>query len=121
MKLFDYIYYRWFRIYAKADSQPDLYASGIVTAYQTLTIINLVTITWVIQGYDPPSHKYIYPLTIFFFIINYFRYERGFDISKLDELWMAEPTDKKQLRFIFLVGYLCVVFFAPIIYGIATH
>jgi hypothetical protein len=121
MKLFDYIYYRWFRIYAKADSQPDLYASGIVTAYQTLTIINLVSITWVIQGYDPPSHKYIYPLTIFFFITNYFRYERGFDIAKLDEMWMTEPTDKKKLRFIFLVGYLCVVFFVPIIYGIATH
>lgn len=96
LNLFDYIYYRWFRLYAKEDSDPDIYASGIVSAYQLLTIINLVSFGCIIAGKERPGVKYLIPVILFIFVINYFRYERGFDISKLDDRWRNEPKKNKQ-------------------------
>ena len=121
MNIFDYIYYRWFRLYAKKDSDPDIYASGIVSAYQLLTIINLVLLSSVLFGFDYPKVTYLYPLIIVFFIINYFRYERNFDISELDERWKDEPKSKKQLHLVLLIAYLVITFITPWIYGFATN
>ncbi|ELR68741.1 hypothetical protein C900_05873 [Fulvivirga imtechensis AK7] len=121
MELFDYIYYRWLKVYAKEDRDPDIYASGIVSAYQLLTIVNLVSFGCILLGIERPEVKYIIPVIVLIFIFNYFRYERGFDISKLEEKWGNEPEDRKRIRFILLVAYLVVTFTVPWIYGFATN
>jgi hypothetical protein len=71
--LFDYIYYRWFRLYAKEDSDPDVYASGIVSVYQLFTVVNLVSFGCIISGIERPGVKYLIPVILFFFVINYFK------------------------------------------------
>jgi uncharacterized membrane protein len=121
MTLFDYIYYRWFKLYAKEDSDPDIYASGIVSAYQLLTIINLVLLSSILFGFEYPKVTYLYPLIMVFFVFNYFRYERGFDISKLDDQWRNEPKEKKQRNWVLLIAYLVITFITPWIYGFATN
>ena len=119
--LFDYVFYRWFRLYAKKDDDPKMSASVIVSAYQLLTIINLVLLGSVIMGYEYPGEGYLYFLIVFFYAINYFRYERNFDVSELDERWGDEPESKKQLRLILLISYLVVTFITPWVYGFATN
>jgi hypothetical protein len=117
MDLFDYIYYRWFRLYAKSDSDPDIYASVIVSAYQLLTVINLVLVASVLVGFNYPKVTYLYPFILFFYIINYYRYERGFDVSKLDDRWRREPKEQQLRNWILMIAYLMVTFFTPWIYG----
>ena len=122
MKLFDYVYYRWHRIYAKKDNDADIYASAIVATYQMFTIINLILIFSVIFNFERPDYKItIIPLALVLLAINYFRYERNFDVSELDERWGDEPESKKQLRLILLISYLVVTFITPWIYGFATN
>lgn len=121
MALFDYIYYRWFKLYAKEDSDPDIYASGIVSVYQLFTIVNLVSFGCIIADIERPDVKYLIPVILFFFVINYFRYERDFDISKLDDRWRNEPKEKKQRNWVLMIVYLVITFITPWIYGFLTR
>jgi hypothetical protein len=119
--VFDYIFYRWFRLYAKKDDDPKMSASVIVSAYQLLTVINLVLLGSIILGYEYPGESYLYFLIILFYVINYFRYERGFDISELDARWGDEPENKKRVYLVLVIAYLIVTFLTPWIYGFATN
>lgn len=121
MTIFDYIYYRWFKLYAKEDSDPDIYASVIVSAYQVLTIINLVSLGLILAGFERPDVKYLIPIILLFFTINYFRYERNFDLSKLDDRWRNESKEKKKRNWILLIGYLVINFLIPWVYGFSTN
>jgi hypothetical protein len=58
---------------------------------------------------------------VILFTLNYFRYERGFDITKLEDRWGNESRDKKKLRAVMLIAYLIITFFIPWIYGFATN
>ena len=98
MIIFDYIYYRWFLWYKRKDIDPDIYASKIVSAYQLLSIINIVLLITVVWGVNRPSLKYLIGVIVILFTLNYFRYERGFDISKLEHRWGNESIEKKGLK-----------------------
>ena len=74
-----------------------------------------------ITGYEYPGEGYLYFLIVLFYAINYFRYERNFDVSELDERWVDEPESKKQLRLILLISYLVITFITPWIYGFTTN
>ncbi len=104
-------------MYAKNDNDPDIYASGIVSAYQILTIINLISFGFILAGLKRPDLKLLIPLILIIFTINFFRYERGFDISKLDDRWGNEPKKRRKIRWIFMIAYLVVIFLIPWIYG----
>ncbi len=119
--LFDYIYYRWYCIYKKHDNNPELYSSGMVSAYQLLTIVNLALIIKVLFSIELPQNRYVLLIGIGVFAINYFKYERDFDVSLLEEKWGNESLDKKRLRMICLLIYLIVTFLVPWIYGISTN
>ncbi|WOK09797.1 hypothetical protein RT717_02415 [Imperialibacter roseus] len=121
MKLFDYVFYRWFKLYAKSDNDPHLSASLIVTAYQVLTIINIVTFGCVAGGLEVPGNQYAYLLIIVFFVLNYLRYERNFDVRILEAYWCNEPAHRRKIRGWILYSYLAVMFLAPWTYGLATY
>lgn len=121
MIIFDYIYYRWFLWYKRKDIDPDIYASKIVSAYQLLSIINIVLLITVVWGVNRPSLKYLIGVIVILFTLNYFRYERGFDISKLEHRWGNESIEKKRLKAIIIIAYLVITFCIPWIYGFATH
>lgn len=121
IKLFDYIFYRWFRLYAKNDEDPKMSASVILSAYQLLTIINIVLFGSVFLGFEYPGEGYIYILIVLFYVINYFRYERNFDVSKLDEQWGSEPKNKKRLHMVLMIAYLVITFVTPWVYGFSTN
>ncbi|ELR68600.1 hypothetical protein C900_00216 [Fulvivirga imtechensis AK7] len=120
-KVFDYIYYRWYNIVTHKDVHRDIYASSIVASYQMLTFINLILLASILFGFKRPDKIYIILLAVILIVINWYRYERGFDISKLEERWGNEPEDKKRIRFILLIAYLVVTFTVPWIYGFATN
>lgn len=121
MTFFDYIFYRWFRLYAKRDDDPRMSASVIVSAYQLLTIINLVLLGSIVFGYEYPGEGYIYILIVIFYVINYFRYERNFDLATLDDRWGNEPKNKKRLHLFLIISYLVITFVTPWIYGLSTN
>ena len=121
MIIFDYIYYRWFLWYKGKDNDPSMSASVIVSAYQLLTIINIVLLTTVVLGVSRPSVKYLIGVIVILCTLNSLRCVRGFDITKLEERWGNESRDKKKLRAVMLIAYLIITFFIPWIYGFATN
>ena len=121
MIIFDYIFYRWYFFYKKKDVDPDIYASKIVSAYQLLTIINIVLLTTVVLGVSRPSVKYLIGVIVILFILNYLRYERGFDITKLEDRWGNESIEVKRLKAIIIIAYLVITFCIPWVYGFVTN
>ncbi len=122
MKLFDYIYYRWHRIYAKEDNHPDIYASAMVATYQMFTIINMILFLSVAFDFERPDYKVtIIPLALILIAINWYRYERDFDVSKLDDRWGNEPENKKRLHMVLMMAYLVITFVTPWVYGFSTN
>ncbi|MCP4458274.1 MAG: hypothetical protein GY816_09670 [Cytophagales bacterium] len=121
MKLFDYIFYRWLELYSKHDDHPALYASGMVSAYQLLTLVDLVFISSIFFDFEIENAYFIYPFIAISFLINYIRYERNFDISKLKDRWENESEASKKINWRILVTYLIIAITIPIIYGFTTN
>ncbi len=120
-KLFDYIFYRWYNIYKSNDSDPNIYAAGMVLFYQLFTIINIVSITCILLGVDRPDKKYLLVPFIIFVVINYIRYENNFNVSELDNLWKEESYAPKRRNMILLIAYFIVMLVLPWIYGFAAN
>ena len=114
MRIFDYIYYRWFRVYAKNDTDPSIYASAMVATYQMLTAINLILLGSIVFHFNRPDYRIIIlPLAVILIGINWYRYEHEFDVKKLEFQWKNETNNKKRLPFFLLIGYLVITFSIP--------
>lgn len=120
VSLFDYIYFRWFKVYSGHDKDPDIYATLMLTVYETLTIVNLVSIGSKTFNIDRPDGLFLIPLTFILGVLNYLHYKK-IEFSTFEERWKEESDNTKRVRFFLLVFYLVAVFTAPWIYGFATN
>lgn len=94
--LFDYIFYRIYDFSRdKADNVPDTKGSLLLSLIQFLTIVDIMVFVKLIYDYPFPSKYYFLPLAILLAIINWFRYERKYDIRKLEIQWKNEGRVKR--------------------------
>jgi hypothetical protein len=77
-----------------------------------------MVIVKMIYDYPFPDNKYYFlPPLILLGVINWFRYERNFDISQFDIKWKDEE-EKRKIKNGWLIGlYLLISFLIPAMYG----
>jgi len=116
--LFDYIFYRIYGFFReKGDNVPETKGSLLLSLIQFLTILDVMVFVKVIYDYRFPTKYYFLPLLILLGVINWLRYERNFDIQKLDNQWRNEDREKRT-RNGWLIGlYLLISFLIPAVYG----
>ena len=117
MIIFDYIFYRWFKLYKDRYEDADDYASLMVGAFQILFLINVISFGSTFLGLKRPHERYILVAFIVIFIINYLRYERNFNIEKLEKRWAGQSSKLVRLHWILMIVFLIVGIFAPFIHG----
>lgn len=118
MRIFDYIFYRVYGIYSNHESYAEISASAIVGLYQLLTVVSTILIASLLFDFKRPDYKFLIPVGIIFIAINWYRYERKFDISQFNENWKSESNEVKRIRGWFLALYLVGIIAFPWIYGI---
>lgn len=116
LTLLDYIYFRWISVYRGHDKDPEIYAILSLTLYETLTIVNVVSIVCIITGVERPDGLFIIPLTFILGFLNYSRYQK-IESNVFETRWKDEGHTTKRIRFYLMISYLIVVFVAPWIYG----
>lgn len=118
LSLFDYIFYRIYGFFKeKGDNVPETKGSLLLSLMQFLTILDVMVFVKVIYDYPFPTKYYFLPLLILLGVINWFRYERDFDIDMLDKQWKDEVKEKR-LRNGWLIGlYFLTSFLIPALYG----
>lgn len=120
-KLFEYIFYRVYKLYQRRDSSPEIYASGVLSVMQFFTLLSLLAIVRMIFDFPIPSKYFIIPVLIALIAINWYKFEYRLDFEKLDNQWGNEDIILKRKRGWLILGYLifCIVF--PITIGILKH
>lgn len=112
MKLFNYVFLVWYQIYKKHDDDPDLYAAGMVSLYQLLTVINITSVLSLILVFEKPNKLFIIPIAILLFILNYNIYMKE---DRYLTFVKSQVDSNKSNRFgkALTIGYLIFNFLLP--------
>jgi len=119
--LFNYIFYRVFKAYQKKDSNPEIYASGVLTLMQFLVLIDLMFTLQLFYDFEIPSKFVFIPILILLIGINWLKYERNFDFKMLDARWVAEDNTQRRRRGWLIVMSLISLILFPILIGVLKH
>jgi len=117
--LFDYIFYRIYKFFrVRGDGIPETAGTLLLSLIQFLTVLDIMVIVKMVYDYPFPENKYYFlPPLILLGVINWFRYERNFDISQFDGKWKDEE-EKRKIKNGWLIGlYLLISFLIPAMYG----
>ena len=122
MKIFDYIFYRVYSFYRDKDSNPEIYASGIVTLIQFGLLLTLyLIIGLLIDIYQITNKYYVIPIIIGLIAYNWIKYEQT-DKSKIfEELWKNEIRNKKNKRGWLILTIVLFSILTPIIIIVLKH
>ncbi|BEH00060.1 hypothetical protein BSYN_23240 [Bacteroides sedimenti] len=123
LKWFDYIYYRIYLAYSKTkDPDPWLYAINIVTVVQVfnfllppLCVIRISYSNYFNPNYDKLVKLCLVLLSGVLWIHNYYRYKKK-TYEYLFKIWVNENKITKRRNGYFVLLYILISFFAPIIY-----
>lgn len=120
--LFEYIHYRVYKFFeGKGDNISEFTATLVLSIIQCLTLLDILVITRIFYEFPLPEKIFILPIIFISGAINWYLYERNFDIEKLENRWGGEDK-KKQIRNGWLIGlYLLLSFLVPVISGILEH
>jgi len=122
MKVFDYIYYRIYKFFQnRSDNVSETTASVLLSLMQFLALIDLMFLLQMFYNFTIPPKWFFAPILIFIMALNWYRYEREFEIEKYDQHWQNEAKDKKSKNGWFLVFYLFIAFLFPVLYGVFKH
>ena len=121
VNLFDYIFYRAYRFYNKRDGTPAIYASGILSVMQFFSLLSALAIFRLIVNFPIPQKYFIIPIVMILIGINWYRYERNFDIKKLDEKWSKEGVTQKRWKGWLIVASTIFFILFPITIGILKN
>lgn len=103
------------------EKNPITSASVMVSFYQVLFVTTLVGIYKLIFRIELPSPKYFLVVMISILAINYFRYEKNFDIEGLRYRWKDESQVDSNKRLVMLIGYLVGSIMFSIVVGLSTQ
>lgn len=115
MNLFDYIFYRVYKFYQKRDGTPAIYASGVVSVMQFFSLLTILGIIRLIVDFPIPQKYFIIPIILILIAINWYRYERDFDIKKLEGKWNGEDINRRKQKGWLVVISLILVILFPIL------
>ncbi len=123
LTLFDYIFYRAHSYFkGRGDNVSGASSSAILSLMQFLTILDVMTLVKIVHDYSFPSTKFAFlPLALLIGVINWYRYERNFEIEKLKSKWKDESPKRKERNGWAIVLYLLGSAMFPVLYGILRH
>jgi len=117
MKLFDYVYYRMYLFFLiRKDNVPETTGWILLSLLHFFSLLTMVSIIRFILEFPLPHKFYIIPLAILIGTLNWYRYERNFEIKSFDEQWKDEkPSDKKRKGYLIAIYTAFVVLFPMVI------
>lgn len=121
IKLFDYIFFRVYKFYQKRDGTPGIYASGVLSVLQFFFLLSIMAAVRLVVYFPIPQKYFIIPIILTLISINWYRYERDFDIKRLESKWDIENDNQKKQRGWLIVISLIIFFLFPIMIGILKH
>lgn len=68
-----------------------------------------------------PTKSHVLPILLSLLLINWNRYERGFDIQVFKEKWDQEPASRKRRNGILIVLGIVMVILFPIAVGVLKN
>lgn len=121
MKMFDYIFYRVYRVYKKRDSSPEIYATNVLAVMQFFFLLSLMATIRLFVSFPTPGIVYILPGLALIIALNWYKYGFNIDVKKLDAQWKDEDRARQKRRGWLLVISLITFILFPIIIGIVEH
>lgn len=122
LKLIDYIFYRIYSLYKKQGSDvTHVYASGLLSLLQFMTVVSILFLINIFIGFSLPSKWGFAPLLIIFMILNWYRYERNFDIEEFAAQWKDEDSSEKKKKGWLIIVYFAIVVLFPVTLGVLEH
>jgi polyferredoxin len=110
MYLFDYVFYRISRIYLKTKIEthrPDIFASGVVTLFQSFNLFTLLYFFFSIKTYPELCAYIIIPLMV----LNWIFFFNRKNLKKNQKRWDGEEKNKRIMKGILIIAYLIVSIF----------
>lgn len=122
ISLFEYIHYRVYKFFkGKGDNISEFTATLVLSIIQCLTLLDIIVIIRIFYAFPLPEKIFILPIIIISGAINWYLYERDFDMEKLDTRWGGEDK-KERVRNGWLISlYLLFSFLIPVTLGILEH
>ncbi|MFW5983402.1 MAG: hypothetical protein ACOCQ4_02790 [bacterium] len=110
MYLFDYVFYRISRIYLKTKIEthrPDIFASGVVTLFQSFNLFTLLYFLFSIKTTPELCAYIITPLML----LNWVFFFNRKNLKKYKKRWDEEEKNKRIMKGILIIVYLIVSIF----------
>ena len=120
--LFDYIFYRVYKFFQKKDNFiPDTKASATLSLMQFFTLLDILVFVRIMYPFSLPNKMYVLPVILILGGLNWYRYERNFNIEELENRWSKEDSARRKKNGWFIVLYLVASFLILGIYGTITN
>jgi energy-coupling factor transporter transmembrane protein EcfT len=115
---FGYIHYRVYLLFKeKGDNVPEFKGTLILSLIQCFTIVDIMVMVKIVYDYPFPNKHFFLPLLIVVGFLNWYMYERNFDIKKLDCYWKNESPEVKARKGWLIASYILIAMLMPIVYG----
>ena len=119
---FDYIFYRIYKFYiGQGSSVTHTYAAGLVSVLQFFTILSIVGVLSLILKFEVFNKYQSIFIIIPLMILNWYRYERDFDIKKYEERFGDEPAGERRKKGWLIVLWFAVAILIPVSIGVLRH
>ena len=121
--LFEYVHYRIYRFFhSRGDNISEFTATLLLSLMQGLTLVDIDVLVELLFNYTFFSSKFMVLIPgVIFAGLNWYRYERNFDVSQLDAKWKDEEQSKKVRNGWLISLYLLISFLIPAVYGYLKH
>ena len=122
LKLFDYIYYRIYVFFLiKRDNVPETTGWMLLSLLQFFSLLTIATFLTFIVNVDSFSKYYALLIIIPLMALNWYRYERDFEIKSFDEQWKNEKPSDKKMKGYLIAAYTAFVVLFPMVIGYLRH
>jgi len=117
LSLFDYVFYRAYKLGEGRASAPLAYASMIVSVAQSLVLISTFSVVDFLVNASHPKVSIYITVIVLFYILNYFRYERNPWVDKMKKMWEHEDQNKKLIRGWLIVFCIALLVATPLTFA----
>ncbi len=112
LSLFDYIFYRAYKLGLGRSKAPIAYAAGIVSVSQFFALLTLFAFLKSFFGFSELPNNFIYVVLVVLFLgLNWYRYERNPRLDEMNKRWGDEEQNKKLIRgwvIVFCIAFLVI-------------